>query len=89
MNIRSPVASAVEEADEEEFLLGPVLHQLSDPENVPRRGGNELAVEMAARPGHLRIYDLRGGSDRMSTQQQRHTHPKRPGNLVTQSNRDC
>lgn len=61
MNSRSPVASAVEEADEEEFLLGPVLHQLSDPENVPRRGGNELAVEMTARPGHLRIYDLRVG----------------------------
>lgn len=59
----SPVASAVEEADEEEFLLGPVLHQLSDPEHVPWRDGNVLVVEMATRPRHLRIYDLQVGRE--------------------------
>lgn len=63
----SPVASAVEEADEEEFLLGPVLHQLSDPEHVPWRGGNVLVFEMATRARHLRIYDLQVGREAVNT----------------------
>lgn len=53
-----PVALVVEEADEEEFLLWPVLHQLSDSEHVPWRSGYEHAFAMEAHSGHLWVYDL-------------------------------
>lgn len=53
-----PIALVVEEADEEEFLLWPVLHQLAGSEHVPWRSGYEHAVAMKAHSGHLWVYDL-------------------------------
>lgn len=81
----SPVAFAVEEADEEEFLLGPELHQLSDPEHVPWRGGNVLVVEMATRPRHLWIYDLHVGREAVNTTVTFQRASRKACNLVTQS----
>lgn len=56
----SPAALVVEEVDEEEFLVGLVLHLLSDPENVQRGQGQGDPVVLTPRPRHLGVHDLCG-----------------------------
>lgn len=53
-----PAALVVEEVDEVELLVGPVLHLLSDPEDV--QGGQRQGhpVVETARPLRLGVYDL-------------------------------
>lgn len=55
-----PAALVVEEVDEVELLVGPVLHLLSDPEDVQRGQGQGRPAVVTPRPRRLGIYDLCG-----------------------------